>query len=226
MIFARTIRQAQEVLERIRPRAIILDIVLRSEDSWRFLADLKRDANTQDIPVIVASTVEDQAKAFHLGADQYLLKPVERVPLLEHLQALTGTSLLPRILIIDDEKRDRYVLKQQLGESGLIVQEASNGSDGIRAAKYRPNVIILDLTMPGMNGFEVLDALKTNVATKDIPVVIWTSRVLTEREQSQLETRTVATLSKDGEGLRRIADIVRQVLNSSGVYPSVMSRSA
>ena len=81
LIPASTIREAQEVLERIRPSVIILDLVLRAEDSWRFLAELKQDARTRDIPVIIASTIEDQAKAFHLGADEYLLKPVERTRL-------------------------------------------------------------------------------------------------------------------------------------------------
>ena len=88
---ALTIRDAQEALERLRPRVIIFDLVLRSEDSWRLLAELKQDAQTRDIPVLVASTIEDQAKAFHLGADEYLLKPVERTPLLERLRALTGS---------------------------------------------------------------------------------------------------------------------------------------
>ena len=86
LIPASTIRDAQEVLERIRPKAIILDLILRAEDSWKFLAGLKQDARTRDIPVMIASTIEDQAKAFHLGADEYLLKPVERTALLERLR--------------------------------------------------------------------------------------------------------------------------------------------
>src|SRR5580698_8713583 len=93
LIPASTVREAQEVLERLRPRVMILDVVLRSEDSWRFLADLKKDARTRDIPVVIASTIEDQAKAFHLGADDYLLKPVERAPLMESLEQLTAPRL-------------------------------------------------------------------------------------------------------------------------------------
>src|SRR5580704_17155982 len=100
LIPASTIREAQEALERIHPRVVILDVVLRAEDSWRFLADLKQDARTRDIPVMIASTIEDQAKAFHLGADDYLLKPVERSSLLERLTELTFTR---NVLIIDDE---------------------------------------------------------------------------------------------------------------------------
>ena len=152
---------------------------------------------------MIASTIEDQAKAFHLGADEYLLKPVERAALLERLTGLTAQARPTRILMIDDDERDRYLLKQQFRESDVVIQEASNGAEGIReAAKERPNAIILDLTMPGMSGFEVLDALKTDVATKDIPVMICTSRVLTEPERLQLAGKTLAILSKEGHRQR------------------------
>ena len=210
LIPASTIRAAREILEEIRPRVIILDVVLRSEDSWRLLAEIKTNPRTRDIPVVIASTIEDQAKAFHLGADDYLLKPVERVSLLERLNELTGAK---RILIIDDDERDRYLLKQHLRESDLVIQEVSDGAEGIReAAKERPNAIILDLTMPGMSGFEVLDALKTGAATKDIPVVICTSRILTEQERLQLEGKTVAILSKEGYGHPEIEETIRRAV--------------
>ena len=150
LIPASTIREAQEVLERIRPSVIVLDLVLRSEDSWKVSAEIKHEARTRDIPVMIASTIEDQAKAFHLGADEYLLKPVERKALLERLQALTAAAQPTRILIIDDEERDRYLLKQQFRESRVLIQEASSGAEGIReAATGRPHAIILDLSMPG-----------------------------------------------------------------------------
>jgi signal transduction histidine kinase/CheY-like chemotaxis protein len=210
LIPASTIRAAREILEGIRPRVIILDVVLRSEDSWRLLAEIKTNAGTRDIPVVIASTIEDQAKAFHLGADDYLLKPVERTSLLERLNELTGAK---RILIIDDDERDRYLLKQHLRESDLVIQEVSDGAEGIReAAKERPNAIILDLTMPGMSGFEVLDALKAAAATKDIPVVICTSRLLPEQERLQLESKTVAILSKEGYGHSEIAEAIRRAV--------------
>jgi signal transduction histidine kinase/DNA-binding response OmpR family regulator len=213
LIPAATIREAQEILERIRPKAIILDVVLRAEDSWRLLADLKENAATRDIPVMIASTIEDQAKAFHLGADEYFLKPLERAPLIERLTGLTARARNARILIIDDDERDRYLLKQQFRESALVFQEASSGPEGIReAAKESPDAIILDLTMPGMSGFEVLEALKSNVATKDIPVVIRTSRLLSDAERLQLMGKAVAILSKEGPGCEEIAEVIRRAV--------------
>ncbi len=161
---------------------------------------------------MIASTIEDQAKAFHLGADDYLLKPVEKAQLLEKLKELTDPAPAQRILIIDDDERDRYFLKQQFRSSTVLIREVSKGVEGLgEAAKERPDAIILDLTMPGMSGFEVLDALKTNLATKDIPVVICTSRVLSESERLRLTGKTVAILSKEGRGLQEIAQVVRRM---------------
>jgi CheY-like chemotaxis protein len=185
--------------------------VLRSEDSWRFLARLKQEAHTRDIPVLIASTIEDQAKAFHLGADEYLLKPVEREQLLSKLGELTGPAQAMRILIIDDDERDRYLLKQQFRQSEVVIREVSQGVTGLaEACRERPNAIILDLTMPDMSGFEVLDALKADVATKDIPVVICTSRVLTDSERLRLTGKAIAILSKEGQGLQQIAEVIRR----------------
>ncbi len=227
LIPASTIRDAQEVLERIRPKAIILDLILRSEDSWKFLAGLKQDDRTRDIPVMIASTIEDQAKAFHLGADEYLLKPVERTALLERLSALTAHAPAPRILVIDDDESARYLMKQQFRESNVVIHEASDGAEGIReVAKERPNAIILDLSMPGMSGFEVLDVLKNDAATKDIPVVVCTSRVLTESERIQLAGKTLAILSKGQQAQDEIAEVVRRAVSPAGISTSAIPRSA
>jgi signal transduction histidine kinase/DNA-binding response OmpR family regulator len=227
LIPASTIREAQEVLERIRPKAIILDLMLRSEDSWKFLAALKQDDHTRDIPVMIASTIEDQAKAFHLGADEYLLKPLERTPLLARLQALTAQAPTPRILLIDDDEGARYLIKQQFREFNVVIQEAADGAEGIReAAKDRPHAIVLDLSMPGMSGFDVLDVLKNDAATKDIPVVICTSRILTESERLQLAGKTLAILSKEEPGQDKIVEVVRRVVGIVGFPASAILRSA
>ena len=194
---ARTLREAQDALMRIRQRAIILDILLPGKDAWSFLTELKARDDTKDIPVLVVTTLEDQHKGRALGADAYAIKPITREWLLGELHRLTGQAPLPRVLIIDDEEMARYIFTQCLAGMPYAVSEAVTGLDGLRRAQSEhPHVIVLDLAMPGMDGYEVLRQLEADPGTKDIPVIIATSKVLSPAERAQLATRTGTILSK------------------------------
>jgi CheY-like chemotaxis protein len=204
-------REAEDAIEQVRPAAIVLDIVLRSEYSWAFLAGLKKDDRTSGIPVLVASTIEDRNKGFHLGADSYILKPFEQADLLRELRTLTGHAAATRALIIDDQERDRYLLKQRLRGLPLEIMEAAGGVEGFRlATERRPDVIFLDLSMPDLSGFEVFRKLKGQPVTAHIPVIIVTSLVLSEADRQRLPERNIVIVRKDrleqadfGELLRR-----------------------
>jgi CheY-like chemotaxis protein len=142
--------------------------------------------------------VEDQRKGFALGADAYVLKPVERNWLLAELARLTGHDLIPRVLVIDDEEIARYVLGQCLAGLPYLISEAATGLEGVRRAREeQPQIIFLDLSMPDIDGYEVLDQLKSNSTTNGIPVVISTSKVLTPDERAELATQAAAVLTKD-----------------------------
>jgi signal transduction histidine kinase/CheY-like chemotaxis protein len=210
---AGTIWEAKELLERIQPRAIVLDVVLRSEDTWSFLAGMKNDPNTQAIPVVVASSLEDQAKAYHLGADRYFVKPIARAELLKELRTLTGAPRLIHALIIDDEERARYLLKQKLKNSPVAISEASDGAEGIElACQNMPDVIFLDLTMPGINGFEVLSRLKQEPATAGIPVLIVSSQILSGSEREELMRNAAAIIGKDVLDRTDLAELLRRTV--------------
>ena len=207
---ATTTREAEEAVEQVRPAAIVLDIVLRSEDSWALLARLKNDDSTRDIPVMVASTVEDRNKGFHLGADSYLLKPFEQAELLRELRTLTGQVVTARALIIDDQERDRYLLKQRLRDLPLQIMEAPGGVEGLRlATEQRPDVIFLDLSMPDLSGFHVLRKLKGQPATADIPVIIVTSLVLSEADRQRLQEWDIVIVPKDRLEQTDFAELLR-----------------
>ena len=118
---ARTLREAREIMKRIRPQAILLDIVLRGEDTWRWLNELKGDPATADIPVIVATSIEDERKGLALGAEAYCLKPLERATLLEKLDAVTAR----RVLVIDDDPAARYLMQKLLADTHTCVLEAA-----------------------------------------------------------------------------------------------------
>ena len=211
----RTIRDAQQVLSRVQPRAILLDILLPGKDAWEFLAILKSEDATKDIPILIATTVEDQRKGFALGADAYVLKPVERNWLLAELARLTSHDSVPRVLIIDDEEIARYVLSQCLAGTPYLISEAATGLEGVRRAREeRPQIIFLDLSMPDIDGYKVLDQLKSNSTTNGIPVVISTSKVLTPDERAELATQATAVLTKDTLSRETVIATITAALHS------------
>jgi len=195
---ASSTREAEDAIERGRPAVIVLDIILRAEDSWALLARLKSNDKTRDIPVLVASTIEDRNKGFHLGADSYILKPFEQADLLRELKMLAGQVAATRALIIDDQERDRYLLKQRLRDLPLQIMEAPGGVEGLRlASENRPGVIFLDLSMPDLSGFDVFRKLKSEPVTAGIPVIIVTSLVVSEAERQRLPERDIVIVPKD-----------------------------
>jgi signal transduction histidine kinase/CheY-like chemotaxis protein len=198
LVPARNLREARRALAGETPHAIVLDVLLEGEDTWKFLADLKNRVTTREIPVIVVSTVDDPRKGLALGADAYAVKPASRGWLLGELERLTGQGRVPRALIIDDDDMARYVLKRLLSQLRCVVTEMPNGKDGLQAAReLTPDIVFLDLNMPNMSGAEVLVRLKEDPMTAQIPVVVVTSKALDPAERETLESRAVAILSKD-----------------------------
>jgi signal transduction histidine kinase/DNA-binding response OmpR family regulator len=193
IVAARTLRQARDALAHEAPAAIVLDLVLKGEQAWQWLSELKRDPSTRDIPVIVVSTTEDQRKAFALGAEAYLVKPVAPGALLKELDSRTGS----RVLLIDDDAAWRYTMRKMLNNARHSVIEAADGGSGLTSAvSAHPQVIVLDLGLPDIAGEEVLQRLSDDPATRDIPVVIATSRDLTAGEHAALASRATAVLNK------------------------------
>lgn len=196
---ARTLEQANQVLAQVQPVAIILDILLDGENTWSLITQLKQNPTTQHIPILVITVVDNEKQAKALGADAFLIKPVDRLLLFNQLNTLIKQNQQQKLLLIDDDLVARYVLKQQLSNTPLNILEATNGSEGIRLAQAeKPQAIVLDLAMPEASGIEVLDQLKRDPVTSRIPVIINTSQPLEAEEQRFLAERTVAILSKEG----------------------------
>jgi CheY-like chemotaxis protein len=194
---AATIRQARHALAHIRPVAIVLDILLRGEDAWRLLAELKTSAATRRIPVFVVTSVDDERKALSLGADAYARKPLDRRWLLEQLRSVTGEEPIRRILLIDDDEISRYLMRRLLDDLPCVVSEATSGRAGLqRAREDPPDAILLDLAMPDVSGEEVLEQLRADSVTAGIPVVIVTSKVLADAERTRLSQQALAIVDK------------------------------
>jgi len=194
---AHSLREAREVMTRFTPRAIVLDILLRGEETWEWLTRLKAAEGTRHVPVVVVSTVEEQQKGLALGADAYLVKPVERDQLLEQLSVIVDASVAARLLIVDDEEASRYILRKLAGDRWSDVREAKDGEEGLRLAReLLPSAIVLDLQMPGLSGEQVLEALSADPSTRAIPVVVVTSQLPIEPVRERLHGQARAVLSK------------------------------
>jgi len=213
-----TIREAQQMLEKGLPKVLILDIILRSENTWEFMAKVKSDPRTATIPILVVSSIEDQAKGYHLGAASYLIKPVSRDRLVRELKILTSQPAPMEILIIDDDERDRYLLKQRLKQVPAVIREALGAAEGLRqASEIRPNVIFLDLRMPGLSGFETLDLIQSEPRLQETVVIIVTSQLLSEAERNRLLERASAIVNKDSVGQEDIAGLLIRTLANAPV---------
>lgn len=200
IIPARTIAAAQAALREFRPIAVVLDVLLERESTWEFLAELKRSESTREIPVFVATLVENQHKALALGANDYCVKPIERSWLLERLgESTTFSQSTNKVLVIDDDEASRYLLKGMLAPRRLQYREAATGSEGLRIARLeRPQAIFLDLDLPDMSGLDVLEDLKRDARTRDTRVMIHTARQLTETDRRRITSAGVVAIVAKG----------------------------
>ena len=224
ILSVRSLAHARQALSRVRPSAIILDILLQSEEAWEFLCQLKQAADTADVPIIVASTVDDRSKALALGANAFRLKPVDRSWLIQTLEELTGTSERCRVLIADDQEVMRLVIRQFLDSHRYEALEAATGQEAVAAARtHRPDVILLDLGLPDIDGREVLRLLKADADTHSIPVVIVTSARLDQAERTKLTNQVGGMISKDSLTQVVINDAVRHALGQPTVSEATPS---
>ncbi|PWH12640.1 MAG: hypothetical protein DDG60_12055 [Anaerolineae bacterium] len=180
---------ARDIARRIKPYAITLDIMMPEIDGWSVLEELKSDPETRNIPVIICSIVEEEEKGFSLGAADYLVKPISQEDLLDSLKMLNGDGSINEVLIIDDSPEDLNLIKRILTEHGKYhAMTAQGGEQGWHLLlEKRPQAVILDLFMPDMNGFTILERLRTTPELRDLPVVVVTGVELTAEQKKQLD---------------------------------------
>jgi signal transduction histidine kinase/DNA-binding response OmpR family regulator len=176
VIVTRSIAQARRAMEQIRPAAILLDIILNGEDTWRFLIETKHDEHPHQAPVIVISSTQDERKARSLGADDYLSKPVEAVSIVQAIDRVLGRHSMRRVLVVDDDEVTRYLVRQLLPRSNFQIIEAATGQDAIgRAAQNPPDVVLVDLNMPVMNGYDFLERWFDRERGPQAPAIVLTA---------------------------------------------------
>jgi PAS domain S-box-containing protein len=190
-------KEALRMARERRPDVITLDVLMPEMDGWSVLTALKADSDLADIPVVMLSIVDDRSIGFSLGAADYLSKPIERDELLAVLRKHCGARVSSRVLVVDDDSAVRDVIRRMLEKDEWLVAEAENGLVGLeRLAEEVPEVILLDLMMPEMDGFEFLARLKEEPRWKDVPVIVVTAKTLTADDRERLKGRVEQLIQK------------------------------
>ena len=204
------LRLAQE----LRPAAMTLDVMMPDIDGWTVLAAMKGDPRLADIPIVLMTILDERSRGYSLGASDYLVKPVDRDKLIGVLRSICG-SVGGKVLLIDDDDTMRRGIRLTLEPAGWEVTEAENGQIGLaHLAEARPDVIILDLMMPEMDGFEFLEKIRHRPEWPDIPVVVVTSKDLTMEDRNRLNggvERIIQKTDRD-ETLREVCGALTKLL--------------
>jgi signal transduction histidine kinase/CheY-like chemotaxis protein len=195
------VSNSEEVLDKaieLQPFAITLDVLMPNKDGWQVLRELKQNPKTQHIPIIICSIVSDKGLGFSLGAADYLVKPIMEDELLAALARLDKGEEETLVLVIDDQADDILLIRRILeAQHRYRVIEADGGRNGIDLVHRRkPDIIILDLMMPEVDGFAVLAAIKRDPTTRNIPVIVITAKELTEQDQVKLMGQVEVLLQK------------------------------
>ena len=214
---ARTGTAALAMAKELGPMAITLDILLPELDGWEVMSRLKREETTRDIPVVIVSVVDNPELGIALGALDYFVKPVEPAALLNSLNRfnLKRKSGLKdcRILVVDDDYANRDFLAGVLEPAGFTVITAKGGREAIKLARSgKADLVLLDLMMPEVTGFDVVDALRANETTRAIPIMVLTAKDLTEADKQQLNGQVSTVLSRHSTGATELLGRVNEVV--------------
>ena len=201
-----------------RPGVITLDAQLPKLDGWRVLKELKENPQTANIPVVMVTIFNNPSRGFALGADDYVNKPIDWRYFEQVIERYRSRAA--RILVVDDDASCRQVVSQQLQRRNWEVAEAGDGAQGLEALRRsRPDLILLDLLMPGMDGFEFVRRMRSEPAWRDIPVVVLTGKNLTQEELSQFDGLVEQVLQKGAMAWDDLRDVIGQLLSLRGDRP-------
>jgi CheY-like chemotaxis protein/anti-sigma regulatory factor (Ser/Thr protein kinase) len=202
------------IARQLRPDAITLDIIMPDVDGWSVLRELKADPELRGIPVVLVTILGDREMGYALGAAEFLTKPVDPGQLADVLARVAASARGEReVLVVDDDAATREMLRRMLTKQGWRVSEAADGRECLeRLGRDRPAVILLDLMMPGIDGFETIEAIRARAEWRTIPVVIVTAKNLTREESEWLTRHAEAVFQKGGYHRSELIDEVERMI--------------
>jgi CheY-like chemotaxis protein len=209
----------------LQPSAVTMDIIMKPVNGWELLSAFKTDPRTAQIPVVLVSIIDQPATGTSLGADEYIVKPVQKLTLLAAVErCLNNRKHVGRtrpILVVEDDAPTREFVAELLSKSGYTVATAADGAEArMRVAASLPELIILDLILPKVSGFQLLAEWRTNSRTADLPVFVLTSKDLTAEEHDYIRTHSVLLLQKQQAWQETLIAQLRRIL------PGVLSEKS
>jgi CheY-like chemotaxis protein len=213
MVAAASGAEGLRLARALRPAAITLDVMMPDLDGWAVLTALKADPEVADIPVIMLTMLDNKNLGYALGAADYLTKPIDRERLAVILQKYRYERQPCTVLVVEDDADTREMLRRMLTKEGWAVTEATNGRVALqRVAECQPELILLDLMMPEMDGFACLEALRQQAAWRSIPVVVVTAKDLTPDDRQRLNGYVERILQKGAYGREELLQEIQHLV--------------
>jgi CheY-like chemotaxis protein len=209
-------RDALIKAKQLRPQAVILDVLMGKENGFETLVALRKSPETANIPIIILSIVDQKQIGFALGATDYLVKPIPKQILLETLHrniAFPSSIEDSSILLVDDDPQNLELLTEALGSAGYKTQSVQSGARALEILSSKMlDAVLLDLLMPGMDGFEVIRHIRSRANLQHLPIFVMTGKNLTSEERTLLNCQTQALFQKDGSWQKHLLAEIARVL--------------
>ena len=216
-----------KLAKELRPIAITLDVMMPDLDGWSVLAALRQDSELAEVPVIMVTIVDEHRRGIALGAAGYLTKPIDRERLHQLVRRFRAPARPTRILLVEDDPVQRERARSWLEGQQWIVQEAANGREAlIRLNEEKPDLILLDLMMPEMDGFQVVAALQKEPGWRDIPVIVITSLDLDAKDRERLNSGVQSVLIKEMFRPAELVERIRRLVHRKPVFSSGMEAAS
>jgi len=209
--------KGMDLIREVKPKLILLDVLMPGRDGWSILKECKTDNELKDIPVIMVSQLDQSNMAESLGANEYMTKPIDRELFLNTVKRILGsTTKDKKVLVIDDDKDVRDLMTRLLDDIGVRPIDARDGKEGLERTKDNPSLIVLDLEMPRMDGFEFLDNyIKDTPEDNRAPVLVYSGKDLTDVQSELLKDKVVGLVKKDESSMENLSKTISGLIKES-----------
>lgn len=217
VVGAQTGAEGLDLARKLRPSMIVLDVMMPTMDGWSVLTKLKGDEELAEIPVVMLTMVNNREMGFSLGVDDYMLKPIDRSDFVATLRKYCNRQDKPTVLVVEDDVVTRNMLRASLEKEEFTVVEAGNGLEGLeKLAATKPALILLDLMMPEMDGFQFTREVRSHAKWRDIPILVMTAKDINAEDRELLDGQVSRILQKGACAREELlAEISRRVVRAA-----------